>query len=195
MQCITTTVRTNIEASVIIPLINDTAIFLAINYRILTHTTAANSPIAHLRAFFGGTAQSALSQALLQSGQHFYLIAVVTHIVLLVLLKLPHFLPIYHAMPGFALINVMACQVFRRIKFGLSSSDGTSQIPTIGLRSDFHPETANPSSLSLHFRPIDPSTAELGSNKAFPLEVHMQEVDKFEEGTEASEVCKPTDLA
>ncbi|KAF7335928.1 hypothetical protein MSAN_02306100 [Mycena sanguinolenta] len=73
-QCITTSVPGNIEVAAIIPLINDTAIFLAITYRILSNTIAADSPWARLRVFFGGaTRLSALSQALLQSGQHFYL--------------------------------------------------------------------------------------------------------------------------
>ncbi|KAJ6454638.1 hypothetical protein C8R45DRAFT_1189224 [Mycena sanguinolenta] len=170
----------------IIPLVNDTAIFLAINYRILAHTMAANSLTAHLRVFFGGTGQSALSRASLQSGQHFYLIAV-THIVLLVLLKLPQFLPVYHAMPGFVLINVMACQVFRRINFGLISSDGTSKDPVTGRSVDFH-ATANPRT--------DPIIARLGSNPTSPLDVRVQmEIDKFEDEADARhEISKPADL-
>ncbi|KAF7373771.1 hypothetical protein MSAN_00588800 [Mycena sanguinolenta] len=49
-------------------------------YRILAHTIVADSLVARLRVFFGGTGLSRLSQALLRSGQHFYLIAVVTHV-------------------------------------------------------------------------------------------------------------------
>ncbi|KAF7335937.1 hypothetical protein MSAN_02307000 [Mycena sanguinolenta] len=166
LQCITTAVRANVAVSVIIPLINDTAIFFAINYRILAYTIVADSPrMARLRVFFGGTGLSALSQALLQSGQHFYLIAVITHVFLLVLLKLPHLSAGYHTIttvPSFALINVMACQVFRRIKFGLISSDGTSKIPTTG---------PNLRALSLQFRHTDPTTAELGSNATPPSDV------------------------
>ncbi|KAF7335959.1 hypothetical protein MSAN_02309300 [Mycena sanguinolenta] len=199
MQCITTTVRSNIEVSMIIPMINDTAIFLAINYRILAYTMAEDSPMAHLRALLGGTGRSALSRALLQSGQHFYLIAVITHIVLFVLLKLPHLPPIYHAMltvPGFALINAMGCQVFRRIKFGLISSDGMSITPVTGLSVDFH-ATTNPTSLSRQFRNTNPITTESGTTTTFPLEVRMHTaVDEFENGTEASqEMSKPADFA
>ncbi|KAJ6486609.1 hypothetical protein C8R45DRAFT_930247 [Mycena sanguinolenta] len=72
-QCIFTTVPTYTEATGIVPLINDTAIFLAINYRILAHIIVADSPMARLRAFFGGLGLSALSRALLESGQHFYM--------------------------------------------------------------------------------------------------------------------------
>ncbi|KAF7335963.1 hypothetical protein MSAN_02309700 [Mycena sanguinolenta] len=200
IQCITTSVPANVELSVIIPLINDTAIFLAINYRILAYTMAANSPIAHLQAFFGGTGRSALSRALLQSGQHFYLIAVVTHIVLLVLLKLPHLSPVYHTIltvPGFALINVMACQVFRRIKFGLISPDGRSNISATGVSAvDFH-GIMNTRSLPLHFGHTNPTTAEFGSDTTPPLEVRVhREIDKFEDAAEPSEdMSKPVTLA
>ncbi|KAF7373755.1 hypothetical protein MSAN_00587000 [Mycena sanguinolenta] len=154
-QCIITNLRpVRSEIAVIMPLINDTAIFLAINYRILAHMIVANSLLARLRIFFGGPGLSKLSEALLRSGQHFYLIAVAAHITLLVLLKLPHLTPMYRGMlviPAFALINAMACLVFRRIKFGLISSDGISIPPITGLSEDFY-ATANPRSLSLHSR-------------------------------------------
>ncbi|KAJ6454643.1 hypothetical protein C8R45DRAFT_846285 [Mycena sanguinolenta] len=97
-QCIITITPASTEFAVITPLINHTAILLAINYHILAHTIVADSSMARLRVFFGGKGLSTLSRALLQSGQHFYLIAVVTHIVILVLLKLPHLSAIYHTM-------------------------------------------------------------------------------------------------
>ncbi|KAF7336008.1 hypothetical protein MSAN_02314500 [Mycena sanguinolenta] len=164
---------TNIEVSVIVPLINDTAVFLAINYRILVHMGVTDSSMARLRGFFGGTGLSALSRALLQSGQHFYLIATTAHLTLLVVMKLPQLPPVYHTMlsvPGFALVNAMACLVFRRIKFGLISSDGTFKIPTIDLPSDF-PTTANPRSLPDYFRRADATTLDPERNTIFPPEV------------------------
>ncbi|KAF7334203.1 hypothetical protein MSAN_02381600 [Mycena sanguinolenta] len=199
MQCIMSDPPASTELAVIVPLINDTAIFLAINYRILAHTIVADSSMARLRVFLGGKGLSTLSQALLETGQHFYLIAVVVHIVFLVLLKLPHLSPIYHGMlsiPTFALINAMACLVFRRIKFGLISSDGTSKISITGRTLDFH-ATANPRSVSVQFHHTDPATAGFGSNKAFPLDVGAQrEIDKFEDGADTcEEISKPTDLA
>ncbi|KAF7334225.1 hypothetical protein MSAN_02383800 [Mycena sanguinolenta] len=174
-QCINTAVPANTEVVAIMPLINDTAIFLAINYRILAHTIAADSFVARFRVFFGGTGLSALSQALLQSGQHFYLVAVAAHMALLVVVKSPQ-TPVHHAMvavPVFALVNAMACLVFRKIKFGLISSDGTSKIATIDLHSDFH-ATANPRSFSLPIRQTDLITMGFGSNSTFPLDVRAQ---------------------
>ncbi|KAF7373754.1 hypothetical protein MSAN_00586900 [Mycena sanguinolenta] len=137
--------------------------------------------------------------ALLRSGQHFYLIAVAAQTTLLVLLKLPHLTPIYIGMfsvPAFALVHAMACLVFRRIKFGLISSDGISNPPITGLSEDFY-ATANPRSLSLHSRRTDPITTEFGSNTIYPLDVQVQmEIDKFEEWADGSqEIRKPTTLA
>ncbi|KAF7336006.1 hypothetical protein MSAN_02314300 [Mycena sanguinolenta] len=190
MQCIITDVLPgDVELATIMPLVNDTAIFFAISYRILAHVLVADSLADRLRVFFGGNGLSALSQALLQGGQHFYLIAVVTHITLLVVLKMSQLPPIYHVMlsiPGLALVNAMACLVFRRIKFGLISSDGISNIPTINLPSDFH-ATTNPRSLPL-FHPTDLTTSDLESNTTFPFETRVQkEVYGSGDGAEAGQ--------
>ncbi|KAJ6454666.1 hypothetical protein C8R45DRAFT_1222782 [Mycena sanguinolenta] len=193
MQCITTSVPGNIEAAVIIPLVNDTAIFLAITYRILDNTIPGDSPVRGRLSvfFFGGAGLSALSHALLQSGQHFYLVAVAANLVLLIAVKLPHFSPVYHAVftvPGLSLINAMACLVFRRIIFGRISSDGTARSrATTGLDTDFH-VTATPRRLPLHYRRTDATTTEFGTDTttSFPLDVRVQkEVDKFEDGMDA----------
>ncbi|KAF7335945.1 hypothetical protein MSAN_02307900 [Mycena sanguinolenta] len=199
MQCITTDVPGYVEVAAIMPLVNETAIFLAINYRILAHMMVADSSIARLRAFFGGKGLSALSRALLQSGQYFYLVAVAANATLLVAVKLPRLPPIYRAMliiPAQALANAMACLVFRRIKLGLISSDGTFNIPTIAPSSDSH-VAANPRSLSPQFHHTDRTTRELKSNTICPLDVRVQmEIDKFEDTAEASqEECKPKHLA
>ncbi|KAF7336017.1 hypothetical protein MSAN_02315400 [Mycena sanguinolenta] len=197
LQCINTAVTANIEVSVIMPLINDTAVFLAINYRILAHTIVADSSTARIRVFFGGTGLSSLTRALLQSGQHFYLIAAITHIILLVVLLGPQLTLVYYmlSIPGLALINAMACLVFRKVKFGLVSSDGTSKLPTINHPSDFH-ATSNPTSLPLYFRRTDPTT-DLGSNITFPLEVHVQKETRGFEGSADAEqnISKSIDLA
>ncbi|KAF7375063.1 hypothetical protein MSAN_00392600 [Mycena sanguinolenta] len=199
MQCITTAIPGNVEVAAIIPLINDTAIFLAINYRVLAHTIVADSSLARLRVFFGGTGLSTLSQALLRSGQHFYLVAVAANITLLVALKLPQLTTVYHGMlsvPALALINAMACLVFRRIKFGLITSDGTSKIATIALPSDFH-ATTNTGSLPLHFRRTEPTVTEIGANTTFPLDIRTQmEIYTFEDDADAAQkMSKSTNLA
>ncbi|KAJ6461051.1 hypothetical protein C8R45DRAFT_1220943 [Mycena sanguinolenta] len=193
MQCITTSVPANVEVSAIIPLINDTAIFFAITYRLLSNTIVADSLWGRLRLFFRGEGLFALSGALLQSGQHFYLVAVAAHLVLLIAVKLPQFSPVYHAVftvPGLSLINAMACLVFRRIKFGRISYDGTSKsLGTTGIDSDFHARR-----LPLHHRRTDPNATDFGTS--FPLDVRVQrEVDKFDDGVDAKqEISKSTAL-
>ncbi|KAF7334195.1 hypothetical protein MSAN_02380800 [Mycena sanguinolenta] len=200
-QCITTSVPGNIEVAAIMPLVYDTAIFLAITYRILDNTAVADSPVrGPLRVFFGGTGLSALSHALLQSGQHFYLVAVAANLTLLIAVKLPQLSPVYHAVftvPGLSLINAMACLVFRRIIFGRISPDGTSKTrTTTGLDSDFH-VTATPRRLPLHYRRTDATTTEFGTDTTttFPLDVRAQEADKFQDSVDTSqEISKSTTL-
>ncbi|KAF7336002.1 hypothetical protein MSAN_02313900 [Mycena sanguinolenta] len=73
MLCTITSFSANLEIVGVVALMNDTAIFFAISYRILAHTIVAKSLMARCRVFFGGTGLSTLSQALLESGQNFYL--------------------------------------------------------------------------------------------------------------------------
>ncbi|KAF7335948.1 hypothetical protein MSAN_02308200 [Mycena sanguinolenta] len=197
-QCMNTAISLSTEAVAIMPLINDSATFFAITYRILADTIEADSFMARVRIFYGGRGLSRVSRALLQSGQHFYLVAVAANIILLIALKLPHFSPIYHGMlsvPAFALINTMACLVFRKIKFGVISSDDTLT-PITGRTVNVH-ATANPRSLPVQFHHTDPTTVAFESNTAFPLDIRVQrEIYKFEDGAEAcEEIPKPTDLA
>jgi len=127
MQCVNTRVADYTEATAIMALINDSAIFAAVTYRILKWTLADQSLKTHVNAFFGYRGLSRLSRALLEGGQHYYLIAVCGNIVLLVFLKDPRVPPVYHAMltiPVVSIVNAMACIVFRKIRFNLISPDG-----------------------------------------------------------------------
>ncbi|KAJ6465754.1 hypothetical protein C8R45DRAFT_1106796 [Mycena sanguinolenta] len=198
MQCIDTVIPDYTEVVTIMPLIYDTAIFLAITYRVLAHTIVADSLAARVRAFFGGPGLSTLSQALLRSGQHFYFIAVAGNVTLLVLLR-SQLNPVYRSMfaaPILTLVNAMACLVFRRIRFGLISPDGISKAPNASL-SDFR-ATTNPRSFPLHSRRTDPTTTAFESNTAYPtLDVRVQkEIDEFEDGADDSQgISKPATWA
>jgi hypothetical protein len=88
-------------------------------------------------------------------------VAVCANILLLIFVKLP-ISPTFRgmALPVFALINAMASLVFRKIKFGLISADGTVGETSI----NFHVAT-NPRSLSLQY---PPGTTE---NPVLPLDV------------------------
>ncbi|KAJ7745431.1 hypothetical protein DFH07DRAFT_942848 [Mycena maculata] len=178
--CIDTIVPPNTEAVAIVALVNDTVIFFAINYRILAHTTMADSAMDHIRIFFGGQQLSKLSRALVKGGQHFYLVALCANITLLILVKLPTVSAVYHGMfavPALAIINAMACLVFRNIKFGLISPDnGTRASSSVGTG-------ANPRSLPLHYRRTDPGAAEFDVNTTFALDVRVKsEVHKSVDG-------------
>ncbi|KAJ6466044.1 hypothetical protein C8R47DRAFT_1056657 [Mycena vitilis] len=181
LQCMSTTVPENTESVAIMGLINDTAIFFAVNYRILAHMVVAKSLKARIDVFLGGGQLPRLSRALIQGGQHFYLIAVCTHIIHLTFLKLPNLPAVYHAMltvPGLTLINTMACVVFRKIKFGLISSDGTTNV--MATAPDFRPATRTSPSLPLHNSRGTPGAAAFGLNGSFPLEVRVEKTDKIE---------------
>ncbi|KAJ6491088.1 hypothetical protein C8R45DRAFT_760013, partial [Mycena sanguinolenta] len=110
MQCITAAMLSHVDVAAIIPLINNTAIFLAITYRFLTYTIVANSSTAWLRGFVSGTGLSTLSRALLQS-------RVAVNVPVIILIRLPG-PAVYHSMPSIPALtvtNAMACLVFRTI--------------------------------------------------------------------------------
>lgn len=72
-QCINTSVPDSVQAAVIVPMVNDSAVFIAISYRILSYSTIEESFSKRMRTFFGGGAIPRLSRALLQGGQIYYL--------------------------------------------------------------------------------------------------------------------------
>ncbi|KDR70439.1 hypothetical protein GALMADRAFT_103207 [Galerina marginata CBS 339.88] len=128
-QCINTDVPLSVESSVWLSLINDSAVFIAITYRILTFNVMEETFKGRLKAFFGRGSISHLSRSLLLGGQHYYLIALCMNVVLLVLVILPGVPAVYRGMftiPVIAVTNLMACIVFRKIRFGHISQDGTT---------------------------------------------------------------------
>lgn len=85
------------------------------------------------------------------AGLLFQSIAVCGNVLLLVLVSLPGIPTVYRAMctiPVLATINAMACIVFRKIKFGLITPDGTTQARTLTTGRFAPPEN----SLPMHFR-------------------------------------------
>ncbi|KAG1841865.1 hypothetical protein C8R48DRAFT_619890 [Suillus tomentosus] len=154
-QCINSQVAGYIESTLIMGLINDSAVVAAISYRIVKNCAAGDSFEVRLRTFMGSGSIPQLSKALLQGGQHYYLIAVASNIVMLVLLKDPSVPAVYHGMcsiPAVALINAMACIVFRDIKFGRISADGTTRFPSTDLSHTFLNKPSASRSLPLHVR-------------------------------------------
>ncbi|KAJ8495114.1 hypothetical protein ONZ45_g13000 [Pleurotus djamor] len=131
-HCINTRAEEYTESTGIIGLINDSLVFFGIAYRIMTYSVIEDNLGARTKTFFGGGSLSNLSRALLQGGQTYYLVAMMGNVILFILFKLPSLPPVYKVMctiPVLAIVNAMACLVFRQIKFGLVSHDGTT-IPT-----------------------------------------------------------------
>ncbi|PBK79122.1 hypothetical protein ARMGADRAFT_1021713 [Armillaria gallica] len=127
-QCINVLVPEYDQIAFILPLIFDSCTFIAVTYRILLYTSI-NEETAHgrLRAFFG-RGVPIVSRNLLLGGQQYYLVAVCGNIVCLIFILVPGLPPMYRGMcavPAIAVINAMACIVFRKIKLGLITSDGT----------------------------------------------------------------------
>ncbi|KAK0459935.1 hypothetical protein IW261DRAFT_1350393 [Armillaria novae-zelandiae] len=127
-QCINVRVPEYDQLSVILPLIFDSCAFIAITYRIIMLTYINEETASgRLRAFFG-RGVPVLSRSLLRGGQQYYLVAVCGNVVCLVLVRVPSLPSVYRAMgtvPVFAIINALACIVFRKIKLGLITPDGT----------------------------------------------------------------------
>jgi hypothetical protein len=84
-------------------------------------------------------------------------VALSGNIVLLVLLKLPK-LPVFYqgmcTIPVLAVVNSMACIVYRKIKFGVISPDGTANFQSFG---------------SLHFQAA--SNQQFATNTSLPMHI------------------------
>ncbi|KAF9260475.1 hypothetical protein L218DRAFT_804592, partial [Marasmius fiardii PR-910] len=128
--CIVLRVSGYAESAPIASMINDSAVFFAITYRILMNSIFEENPSAQFRALIGNSRSflPTFSRNLLRSGQHYYLVALSGNILLLVMLKTPN-LPIFYGtmctVPVLALTNSMACIVYRQVKFGVISVDGS----------------------------------------------------------------------
>jgi len=71
--CVIAKVEPYVASAAIIALVNDTLVFLAITWRLMGHAHADNSIGTGFRIFTFGDYMPALSKALLQDGQVYYL--------------------------------------------------------------------------------------------------------------------------
>jgi hypothetical protein len=72
-RCLNTAARPFGIAPIMLNAVNDTLIFIAITYRILSYSVVGNSRSARARSFFEADGLPRLSKALLQGGQLYYL--------------------------------------------------------------------------------------------------------------------------
>jgi len=71
--CVLANIELYVTSGAIIPLINDTLVFLAITWKLMGHAHVNNSICTGFRIFAFGEYMPALSKALLQDGQVYYL--------------------------------------------------------------------------------------------------------------------------
>jgi len=120
-RCILTSVRSYVSVPVFLNAINDTLIFLAISYHIISYTIIGDSWSARAKSFFRADGLPKLSKGLLQGGQLYYFATIGLSIVTCATLLAPNIPPVYHPilfLPNIVLENAMACRVYRAVKLG-----------------------------------------------------------------------------
>ncbi|CAA7262454.1 unnamed protein product [Cyclocybe aegerita] len=140
--CMVSQAKPYVGAAVVVPLVNDTLVFLAISWKLMGNTCVENPTLkSELRAFFRGNYLPALSRGLLKDGQVYYLTTVSTNLVTFIVFFIPFIPPAYRTMfsvPNVMLMNAMACRVYKRTKFGLYRESADS----VGL-DDLHLSSKN----------------------------------------------------
>ena len=151
--CLNSGVNSFIATATIIPLINDTLVFLAITWRLFRNSYVSHTLTSGMRILIFGDYLPVFSKVLLKDGQAYYLLAlswsishacsshvlsthrtiVTLNIVSVIMLFYPsnsNVLRTFFATPNVVLMNVMACRVFRNtILFG--ERDLEAEISTI----------------------------------------------------------------
>ncbi|KAJ3513401.1 hypothetical protein NLJ89_g2966 [Agrocybe chaxingu] len=139
--CINVSVEEYVGAAAVIPLVNDTLIFLAISWKLMRNAHINAHPLRSghgpgLRGFLSGEYLPAFSRGLLHDGQAYYLTTVTTNLMTVVVFYFTFIPAVYRAMfavPNAILMNMMACRVYRRTKLALKN---VSNHPTTSVSKD-----------------------------------------------------------
>jgi len=120
--CLNAALEPYVSAAAIIPLVNDTLVFFAISFRLMTNTHVEFNLRTGVKTLISGAYLPAFSKTLFQDGQVYYLTTVTTNLLTVIMLYI-YAVPItYRTMftvPNITLMNIMACRVFRHTKFGM----------------------------------------------------------------------------
>lgn len=135
-RCTEGLAHTYTTVPIIMTAINDTLIFLAITYRLLSSSMVDTTWRAQTKSFFTGSGLHKLSKALLQSGQAYYFATIGVSIISISLIFNPSIPGPLHAILGtatFALANAMACRVYRAIILGIikDPQESTTKLSSI----------------------------------------------------------------
>lgn len=113
--------RSFASVPVVVNAVNDTLIFLAISYNIISHPIVGNTWHARAKSFFVAGRLPRMSRGLLQGGQLFYFVTIGFSIATATLILSTNTATVYRSMltvPNVALENAMACRVYRAVKLG-----------------------------------------------------------------------------
>ncbi|KAJ7649157.1 hypothetical protein B0H17DRAFT_958693 [Mycena rosella] len=103
----------------------DTAIFIAISYRLVTNTYPVHTHKELLKALLSGAYLPSFSKSLFVDGQVYYMISVISMVVTLVVYaNVSPVYPGFLALPNLMLTSAMACRVYRNTKLGLLRESG-----------------------------------------------------------------------
>jgi len=117
--CILTTTQKYVSASIIISMVFDTLVFAVISYRIIS-TFGSRDDTNVWSNLLRGVGLPKFSKTLLQSGQKYYLVTVASNVITVAVILSPTVIPTFHilfVLPNLAVVNSMACKVFREVKF------------------------------------------------------------------------------
>ncbi|KAF9257333.1 hypothetical protein L218DRAFT_949261 [Marasmius fiardii PR-910] len=152
--CIVFQVDGYAEATAIASMINDSAVFFAITYRILVNSIFEENPSSM-------PSLEMVDPFYLHSPETFFeggniTISLSGNILLLVMGKTPN-LPLFYStmctVTVLAVTNSMACIVYRQIKFGLINVDGSIDLHSFGSFKAASEQTATNSSILMHIEP------------------------------------------
>ncbi|KAG6900269.1 hypothetical protein C0993_000457 [Termitomyces sp. T159_Od127] len=125
--CVNAKLKPYASAASIAFAINDTFVFLAISWQLLSSGTLGRGRKSSIISMILGDYLSAFSRALLQDGQVYYLVSVTSNIVVVVIAWVgPLSYRLMFMILNITLTNMMSCQVFRHTKFGHLREDTNS---------------------------------------------------------------------
>ncbi|KAJ3551972.1 hypothetical protein NM688_g4405 [Phlebia brevispora] len=137
-RCIDSSIKAYGAAGLLAAAINDTLIFLAITYHLLTSHLTTDAWSDRLRSFVRGEGLHRMPKLLLQTGQLYYMATAGMNIFTVITVMSSGFPPLLRAMftvPNVALTNAMACRVFRQLKLGLLVENHISGVSGLSQKS------------------------------------------------------------
>ncbi|KAF8815957.1 hypothetical protein BYT27DRAFT_7186449 [Phlegmacium glaucopus] len=114
--CMNIEIKSYTIAAAITPLVNDTLVFIAITWRLWCNSSAPRTIEDGTRVLIFGDYLPAFSKAMLQDGQAYYLSTVTFNLITVTFLYISSnslILRTLTTVPNVALMNIMACRVFR----------------------------------------------------------------------------------